>query len=112
MFNTDGKTMVLNVNMEPTNLEEEDSNSTPLERLSNAPQPSTAIINDGPIRSGSLPHSGIQIPQNFSFEWHNELLIILSMVLYVADIATDINVAYESFLIDELYKRYEENIAL
>jgi len=106
MFDTDGKAVVLNVNIE-TNLGEEDDadNTIPLERLLNAPPPLIETTY-GVIGSGSLSYSGVQIPQDFAFEWNNELLIILSMVLYVADIAMDVKVACGSFSIDEEYKRY------
>lgn len=102
MFDTDGKAVVLKVNIE----EEDDADNTiPLETLLNAP-PSSIETTYGIIRSGSLSYSSVQIPQDFTFEWNNELLIILSMVLYVADIAMDVKVACGSFSIDEEYKRY------
>ncbi len=48
MSNADGKTVFLRVNIN-TNLEEDDGNNVPLERLLNAPPPSIdeTIVNEG-----------------------------------------------------------------
>ncbi len=54
--------------------------------------------------------NGVQVPQDFTFKWYNGLLIILSMALYVTDIAFDVKVAYNSHLIDERYKIFTNGI--
>lgn len=70
----------------------------------------TSIIET--LRSYELPKddlssleckNGVQGEKDFTLSWYNELLIVLSMVLYVVDIGTDINIAYNSHLIDLEY---------
>lgn len=66
---------------------------------------SSTISTTETINSCELPNhnlvslkckNGVEVEKGFTFAWYNELLVVLSMVLYVADVGTDINIAYNS----------------
>ena len=88
---------IVNVHNESTEINQQKEGRLPCSTM-----PSKATISSSELPNGDLASlqckNGVKGEQTFTFAWYNELLIVLSMVLYVADIGTDIYIAYNSHL--------------